>query len=61
MLLAVDAEGEEINMAVCQAACWGEQTLWQSVLCQQSTLPEVKGPRRPEGRDGPVSILCTLW
>lgn len=52
--------------------CWGvKKSIWQfvnlplggsrtaaeaSVSCQQSTLPEIKGQWRPEGRDVDVSI-----
>lgn len=45
--------GEEINMAVCQPASEREQdsAAEVSVPCQQSTLPEIKGQRRPEGKD----------
>lgn len=45
--------GEEINMAVCQPASQRKQDCAAegSVPCQQSTLPEIKGQRGPEGRD----------
>lgn len=44
--------GKEINMAVCQPASLREHECAAevSVPCQQSTLPEIKGQRRPEGR-----------
>lgn len=50
--------GEEINMAVCQPASqWEQDSVAEvSVPCQQSTLPEIKGWRGPEGRDVDVSI-----
>lgn len=45
--------GEEINMAVCQTVFLRKQDCAAevSVPCQQSTLPEIKGQREPEGRD----------
>lgn len=45
--------GEEINMAVCQAASQREQdsAAEVSVPYQQSTLLEIKDQRGPEGRD----------
>lgn len=50
--------GEEINMAVCQAASQREHDSAGelSAPCQQSTLPEIKGWRGPEGRGGYVSV-----
>lgn len=50
--------GEEINMAVCQPASqWEQDSVAEvSVPCQQSTLPEIKGRRGPEGKDVDVSI-----
>lgn len=50
--------GEEINMAVCQAVSCREQDSAEevSVPCQQSTLLEIKGQQRPEGRDVDVSL-----
>lgn len=45
-------------MAVCQPASQREQdsAAEVSVPCQQSTLPEIKGRRKPEGRGVDVSI-----
>lgn len=50
--------GEEINMAVCQPATQIEHdsAAEVSVPCQQSTLHEIKGQRRPEGKDADVSV-----
>lgn len=50
--------GEEINMAVCQPASLREHdtAAEASVPCQQSTLPEIKGRGRPEGKDADVSV-----
>lgn len=45
-------------MAVCQPASQreGNSAAGVSVPCQQSTLPEIKGQRRPEERDVDVSL-----
>lgn len=50
--------GEEINMAVCQPPFLREHSSAAevSVPCQQSTLPEIKGQRRPGGMDADVSV-----